>query len=171
MLSQLSQNPPIAFESQSIRSICVVVGYETSMSRRRRNSGGYHGGSTLVSKSGWGFTNSPPSLRKKQLEHMKRMKAEAEAIYAELEARRSGQPIPRSPNGRSRPADTVGKAKKVARIATGEVVEKVDGSEANDSADQVFSRKGGKARAEGPSAKRRKEISGKAAAKRSAEQD
>lgn len=72
----------------------------------------------------------------------------------------------RGPKGQKRPADTVGNAIKVARLATGEEEEEFDGSDGKDPAAQAMGRKGGKARAESLSAKKRKEIAKNAAAKR-----
>ncbi|MEZ5981505.1 MAG: hypothetical protein R3C54_04270 [Parvularculaceae bacterium] len=74
--------------------------------------------------------------------------------------------MPKGPKGQNRPADTVGNAIKVARIATGEDEEEFDGKDGKDPAAQAMGRKGGKARAENLSAKKRKEIAKKAAAKR-----
>jgi hypothetical protein len=74
--------------------------------------------------------------------------------------------MPRSPKGEKRPADVVGNAVHVMRIATGEIDESVLRDDGKDPAAVALGRKGGKARAEGLSAKRRKEIAKKAAAKR-----
>lgn len=67
--------------------------------------------------------------------------------------------MPKGPRGEKRPADVVGAAIKVARIATGEIEEKIGGKE--------YARqgglKGGHARARKLSKKRRKEIAVKAA--------
>jgi hypothetical protein len=70
--------------------------------------------------------------------------------------------MPKGPKGEKRPADVIGAAVVVGRIATGQVVE----VEVKPSAAAELGRKGGKARAEGMTAKRRKEIARKAAAKR-----
>ena len=74
--------------------------------------------------------------------------------------------MPKGPKGQKRPADTVGNAIKVARIAVGEEAEEFDGSDGKDPAAQSLGRKGGKARAESRSAKKRSEIATKAAKKR-----
>jgi hypothetical protein len=74
--------------------------------------------------------------------------------------------MPRGPKGERRPADVIGNAVKVMRIATGEEPEDYGQSpqdEGKDPAAVALGRKGGKARAEGLSAKRRKEIARKAA--------
>ncbi|MCZ7584982.1 MAG: RNA-binding protein [Deltaproteobacteria bacterium] len=67
--------------------------------------------------------------------------------------------MPKGPQGQKRPADVIGAAIKVAKIATGEIAEEADGKE--------YARKGGKkggqSRATKLSAKRRKEIAEKAA--------
>ena len=69
------------------------------------------------------------------------------------------------PKGEKRPADVVGAAVKVMQIATGEIEEDLDDDGKNKAA-VALGRKGGKARAAKMSAKRRKEIARKAAAKR-----
>ncbi len=74
--------------------------------------------------------------------------------------------MPRGPKGEKRPADAVGAAIRVARIATGEEEETFPADDGKDKAAQALGRKGGKARAEALSKKRRKEIAKKAAAKR-----
>jgi hypothetical protein len=77
--------------------------------------------------------------------------------------------MPRGPKGERRPADVIGAAVKVMRIATGEEPEDYGPdaeSEGKDPAAVALGRKGGKARAEGMSAKRRKEIARKAAKSR-----
>jgi hypothetical protein len=71
--------------------------------------------------------------------------------------------MPKGPKGEKRPADVIGNAIKVAKIATGEEEdEKTD--DGKDKAAVSLGRRGGKARAEKMSAKRRSEIA-KAAAK------
>ncbi len=72
--------------------------------------------------------------------------------------------MPKGPKGEKRPADVVGAAVKVMKIATGEIEEDVD--DGKDKAAQALGRKGGKARAEKMSPERRSEIAKKAAAKR-----
>ena len=74
--------------------------------------------------------------------------------------------MPRGPKGKRRPADVIGNAVKVMRIATGEEPEdygRSPESEGKDPAAVALGRKGGKARAKGLSAKTRKEIAKKAA--------
>jgi hypothetical protein len=68
--------------------------------------------------------------------------------------------------GERRPADAIGAAVMVAKIATGEITEKLDPDDGKNPAAVALGRMGGKARAEGLSAKRRKEIAKAAAAKR-----
>lgn len=79
--------------------------------------------------------------------------------------------MPRGPKGEKRPADVIGAAVKVMRIATGEEPEDsvTPESEGKDPAAVALGRKGGKARAEGLSAKKRREIAKKAAKARWAE--
>jgi hypothetical protein len=75
--------------------------------------------------------------------------------------------MPRGPKGEKRPADVIGAAVMVGRIATGEIDESgLPPDDGKDPAAVALGRKGGKARAEGMTAKRRKEIAKKAAAKR-----
>ncbi len=75
--------------------------------------------------------------------------------------------MPKGPKGEKRPADVIGAAVKVMRIATGEVEEDIDKPDAGKNPAAVeLGRKGGKARAEKLSKKRRSEIAKKAAAKR-----
>jgi RNase adaptor protein for sRNA GlmZ degradation len=74
--------------------------------------------------------------------------------------------MPRGPKGERRPADVIGNAVKVMRIATGEEPEDYGPtaqSEGKNAAAVALGRMGGKARAEAISAKRRKEIARKAA--------
>ncbi|MDE0052225.1 MAG: hypothetical protein OXO52_20765 [Rhodospirillales bacterium] len=73
--------------------------------------------------------------------------------------------MPRGPQGQKRPADVVGNAVKVMRIATGEEEEEYE-DDGKDPAATALGAKGGKARAERLSAERRREIAQKAAAKR-----
>ncbi len=73
--------------------------------------------------------------------------------------------MPKGPKGEKRPADVIGAAVKVMQIATGEIEEDID-DDGKDKAAQALGRKGGKARAEKLSKKRRSEIARKAAAKR-----
>jgi hypothetical protein len=71
--------------------------------------------------------------------------------------------MPRGPKGEKRPADVIGAAVMVGRIATGEIEEGSPPDDGKDPAAVALGRKGGKARAEGMSAKRRKEIAKRAA--------
>jgi hypothetical protein len=74
--------------------------------------------------------------------------------------------MPRGPKGEKRPADAIGNAVKVMRIATGEEPEDYGPSvesQGKDPAAVALGRKGGKARAAGMSARKRKEIARKAA--------
>jgi hypothetical protein len=76
--------------------------------------------------------------------------------------------MPRGPKGERRPADVIGNAVYVMRVLTGEIEDIIPTpeSEGKDPAAVALGRKGGKARAEGMSAKRRKEIARKAAKSR-----
>jgi hypothetical protein len=74
--------------------------------------------------------------------------------------------MPRGPKGERRPADVIGAAVKVMRISTGEEPEDYGPrpkSEGKNAAAVALGRMGGKARAEGMTAKRRKAIARKAA--------
>ena len=73
--------------------------------------------------------------------------------------------MPRGPRGEKRPADVIGNAVKVMRIATGEENEELDTGRAKSAAAELGSR-GGKARAAQMTPERRAEIARKAAAKR-----
>lgn len=70
--------------------------------------------------------------------------------------------MPRGPKGQKRPADVIGNAIMVAKIATGEVEEAAP----KVSAAAELGAKGGKARARTMTAERRAEIAKHAAAKR-----
>lgn len=70
--------------------------------------------------------------------------------------------MPKGPKGEKRPADVIGAAVLVGKIATGEVVE----VEEKPSAATELGRKGGKARAKRMTAERRVEIARKAATSR-----
>jgi hypothetical protein len=76
--------------------------------------------------------------------------------------------VPKGPKGERRPADVIGNAVHVMRIATGQIPDDVPTpeSEGKDPAAVELGRKGGKARAEGLSARKRKEIARKAAQSR-----
>jgi hypothetical protein len=71
--------------------------------------------------------------------------------------------MPRGPRGEKRPADVIGAAVKVMRIATGE---EEDDREATASAAAQLGKLGGAARARNLTAEQRQEIAKKGAAKR-----
>ena len=73
--------------------------------------------------------------------------------------------MPRGPKGEKRPADVIGNAVKVMRIATGEETEELETDRAKSAAAELGSR-GGKARAARMTPEQRTEIAKKAAAKR-----
>jgi hypothetical protein len=70
--------------------------------------------------------------------------------------------MPRGPKGERRPADAIGNAIMIGRIATGEI-DDLTTDDGKNAAAVALGRMGGKARAEGMTAKRRKEIAKKAA--------
>ena len=76
--------------------------------------------------------------------------------------------MPKGPKGEKRPADVIGAAVKVAKIATGEIEEDIDTpeKEGKDPAAVSMGKRGGKARAQSMSPERRAEIAKRAAAKR-----
>lgn len=71
--------------------------------------------------------------------------------------------MPKGPKGQKRPADVVGAAITVAKIATGEVEESTETDGGKNKAAVELGRKGGQARAKKLSKKRRSEIAKKAA--------
>lgn len=71
--------------------------------------------------------------------------------------------MPKGPNGQKRPADAIGLAVMIGKIATGEIEDSVD---ATKSAAAQLGSLGGKKRAETMSPERRAEIARKAAKKR-----
>lgn len=73
--------------------------------------------------------------------------------------------MPKGPKGEKRPADVVSNAVRIARIATGEEEEDLT-ADGKDKAAVSLGKKGGKARAESLSKKRRSEIARAAAMKR-----
>jgi hypothetical protein len=73
--------------------------------------------------------------------------------------------MPRGPKGEKRPADVIGAAVMIGKIATGEI-DDLTTDDGKNAAAVALGRMGGKARAEGMSAKRRKEIARKAGVKR-----
>jgi len=74
--------------------------------------------------------------------------------------------MPRGPKGEKRPADVIGNAVKVMRIATGEEQEDFPADDGKDKAAQSLGQRGGKARAAALTKKQRTEIARKAATKR-----
>jgi len=70
--------------------------------------------------------------------------------------------MPRGPKGEKRPADVIGNAVRVMRIATGEEDDVVD-DDGNDPAAKVMGKKGGAARAKKLTAEQRSAIAKKAA--------
>lgn len=74
--------------------------------------------------------------------------------------------MPRTPKGHKRPADVISNAVRVMRIATGEIEESERTDDGKNRAAVELGRKGGLARAASVSAKQRREIARRAAAKR-----
>jgi hypothetical protein len=74
--------------------------------------------------------------------------------------------MPTGPKGQRRPADVIGNAIKVARIAVGEEADNAPRDDGKDKAAQEMGRKGGAARAAAMTPEKRAEIARKAAAKR-----
>jgi hypothetical protein len=70
--------------------------------------------------------------------------------------------MPKGPRGEKRPADVIGNAVKVMRIATGEEIEELETDRVKSAAAELGSR-GGKARAAKVAPARRREIATKAA--------
>ena len=73
--------------------------------------------------------------------------------------------MPKGPKGEKRPADVIGLAVTVAKIATGEIEDKPQG-DGKDPAAQALGKRGGKARADKLTSDARSEIARKAARKR-----
>jgi hypothetical protein len=73
--------------------------------------------------------------------------------------------MPRGPRGEKRPADVIGNAVKVMRIATGQETEELETDRVKNAAAELGAR-GGKARAARMTAERRAEIARKAAKQR-----
>lgn len=71
--------------------------------------------------------------------------------------------MPKGPRGERRPADAIGRAIQIAKIATGEIEDEREGLS---SAAAQLGSKGGKKRAETMTPERRSEIARQAAAKR-----
>ena len=78
--------------------------------------------------------------------------------------------MPKGPKGQQRPADVIGTAIKVARIATGEVKDDT-GDDGKNKAAVELGRKGGQARAKKLTPEQRSEIARKAAKTRWGESD
>lgn len=74
--------------------------------------------------------------------------------------------MPKGPKGQKRPADVIGNAVKVMRIATGEEEENTDQDDGKYKAAVELGRKGGAARAKKLTKEQRAEIARKAAATR-----
>jgi transcription antitermination factor NusA-like protein len=74
--------------------------------------------------------------------------------------------MPIGPKGQKRPADVIGNAIRVAKIATGEIEEEAPVDDGKDKAAQALGKKGGAARAASMTPERRAEIAKKAASKR-----
>ena len=74
--------------------------------------------------------------------------------------------MPAGPKGQKRPADVIGNAVRVARIATGEEEEDFPADDGKDKAAQALGKKGGVARAKSMTPERRAEIARKAASTR-----
>ncbi len=73
--------------------------------------------------------------------------------------------MPKGPNGERRPADVIGNAVKVMRIATGEETETLT-DDGKNAAAVALGKRGGKARAKSMTPERRAEIAKAAAKKR-----
>lgn len=73
--------------------------------------------------------------------------------------------MPKGPKGERRPADAIGNAIMIGRIATGEI-EDLTTDDGKNAAAVALGRMGGKARAAGMTAKKRSEIATKAAKSR-----
>jgi len=73
--------------------------------------------------------------------------------------------MPRGPKGEKPPADAIGAAVMIGKIATGEI-DDLTTHDGKNAAAVALGRMGGKARAEGMTARRRKEIAKKAAGAR-----
>jgi hypothetical protein len=74
--------------------------------------------------------------------------------------------MPRGPKGEKRPADVIGAAIMVAKIATGEIEEGTPPDDGKDPAAKALGKKGGAARAKSLTPERKAEIAKKAAAMR-----
>jgi hypothetical protein len=74
--------------------------------------------------------------------------------------------MPKGPKGQKRPADVIGNAVRVMKIATGEVEESGQTEDGKSKAAVELGRKGGVARAKNLSAQKRREIAKRAAGTR-----
>jgi hypothetical protein len=74
--------------------------------------------------------------------------------------------MPKGPRGEKRPADVIGAAIKVGRIAVGDIEEKTSEDDGKDPNAKALGSKGGRARARRLTPSKRSEIAKKAAAKR-----
>jgi len=74
--------------------------------------------------------------------------------------------MPQTPKGHKRPADVIGNAVHVMQLATGEIEESGQTDDGKNKAAVELGRKGGRARAEALSSRKRKAIAKKAAAAR-----
>ena len=74
--------------------------------------------------------------------------------------------MPTGPKGEKRPADVIGNAVRVMRIATGEETEAAPADDGKDPAAVSMGKKGGAARAKAMTPERRAEVAKAAAAKR-----
>ena len=74
--------------------------------------------------------------------------------------------MPRGPKGEKRPADVIGNAVCVMKIATGQIEDAPETDDKKDPAAQALGRKGGWARAKAMTPERRAEIARKAAERR-----
>lgn len=79
--------------------------------------------------------------------------------------------MPKTPKGGKRPADVIGNAVHVMRIATGEIEDDAPVQDGKDQAAVALGKKGGAARAAKLSPEARAEIARRAAAKRWGKQD
>ncbi len=83
----------------------------------------------------------------------------------------SGKYMPKTPKGHKRPADVVSNAVHVMKIATGEIAELGQTDDGKSKAAVELGRRGGKARAEALSARKKTEIASNAAKARWASKD
>jgi len=74
--------------------------------------------------------------------------------------------MPRGPRGEKRPADVIGNAIMIAKIATGEIEDTINPDDGKDPNAKTLGRKGGAARAKSMTPERRVEIAREAAKSR-----